>query len=90
MKAALEAYGADSNPFHQGAVKQSEDPYVIASTMAAAGVVLKRPVGSSGPFKKHAERRLFAAPIVSPSSAPNRRSGQGSIRTQQENRHECL
>jgi len=55
MKAALEALGADSNLFHQGAAKQSEDPDVIAATMAAPGVVLKRPVGSSGPFKEHAE-----------------------------------
>src|SRR5579864_1714280 len=55
MKAALEAWGADSNLFHQGAAKQSEDPDIIAATMAAPGVVLKRPVGSSGPFKEHAE-----------------------------------
>jgi hypothetical protein len=55
MKAALEAWGADSNLFHQGVAKQSEDPDVIAATIAAPGVVLKRPVGSSGPFKEHAE-----------------------------------
>ena len=55
MKAALEAWGADSNLFHQGAAKQSEDPDVVAATMAAPGVVLKRPVGSSGPFKEDAE-----------------------------------
>ena len=55
MKAALEAWGADSNLFHQGAAKESDDPDVIAATMAKPGVVLKRPVGSSGPFKEHAE-----------------------------------
>src|SRR5215471_8063402 len=55
MKVALEAWGADSNLFHQGAAKQSEDSDVIAATMAAPGVVLKRPVGSSGPFKERAE-----------------------------------
>ena len=55
MKGALEAWGADSNLFHQGAAKQSEDPDVIAATMVAPGVVLKRPVGSTGPFKEHAE-----------------------------------
>src|SRR6478672_10757260 len=54
MKAALEAWGADSNLFHQGAAKQSEDPDVIAATMAPPGVVLKRPVGSSGPCKERA------------------------------------
>ena len=55
MKAALEAWGADSNLFHQGAAKQSEDPDVVAATTAKPGVVLKRPVGSNGLFKEHAE-----------------------------------
>ena len=45
MKAALEAWGADSNLFHQGAAKQSEDPDVVAATMAKPGVMLKRPAG---------------------------------------------
>jgi hypothetical protein len=55
MKAALEAWGADSNLFHQGAAKESHDPDVIAATMAKPGVVLKRPVGSDGSFGEHAE-----------------------------------
>lgn len=55
MKAALEAWGADSNLFHQGAAKPTEDPDIVAATMAAPGIVLKRPVGSSGPFREHAE-----------------------------------
>jgi hypothetical protein len=55
VKAALEAWGADSNLFRRRAAKQSEDPDVIAATMAVPGVVLKRPIGSSGPFKEHAE-----------------------------------
>src|SRR5438045_9589979 len=55
MKAALEAWGADSNLFHQGAAKESEDSDVVAATMGAPGVVLKRPVGSGGPFKENAD-----------------------------------
>src|ERR1700693_3641817 len=55
MKAALEAWGADSNLFPQCAAKQNEDPDVVAATMAKPGVMLKRPVGSNGPFKEHAE-----------------------------------
>src|SRR3978361_1480655 len=54
MKAALEAWGADSNLFHQGAAKESDDPDVIAATMAKPGVVLRRPVGSDGSFSAHA------------------------------------
>jgi hypothetical protein len=52
---ALDAWGADANLFHQGAAKQSEDPDVVAATMAKPGVVLKRPGASNGPFKEHAE-----------------------------------
>ncbi|MDH2346774.1 cell envelope biogenesis protein TolA [Bradyrhizobium sp. SSUT77] len=55
MKAALEAWGADSNLFHQGAARESRDLDVIAATMAKPGVVLKRPVGSDGPFGEHAD-----------------------------------
>ena len=55
MKAALEAWGADSNLFHQGAAKESHDPDVIAATMAKPAVVLRRPVGTDRPFSEHAE-----------------------------------
>ena len=55
MKAALEAWGADSNLFHQGAAKESDDPDVIAATMAKPGVVLRRPVGSDGSFGEQAD-----------------------------------
>ena len=54
MKAALEAWGAGSNLFHQGHAKETEDPHVVAATMAKPGVVLKRPAGSSGRFAEHA------------------------------------
>jgi hypothetical protein len=55
MKAALEAWGADSNLFHQGAAKESDDPDVIAATVAKPGVVLRPPVGSNGSFSEQAE-----------------------------------
>ncbi|MET4091034.1 cell envelope biogenesis protein TolA [Bradyrhizobium sp. S3.5.5] len=55
MKAALEAWGADSNLFHQGVARESDDHDVIAATMAKPGVVLKRPVGTDGPFLERAQ-----------------------------------
>ena len=55
MKAALEAWGADSNLFHQGAAKESDDPDIIAATTAKPGVVLRRAVGSDRSFSEHAE-----------------------------------
>lgn len=85
MKAALEAWGADSNLFHQGAAKQSEDPDVVAATMAKPGVVLKRPVGSKGAFKEHAELPTnLGDAIARPSKAarkpPGRKPKQTSSR----------
>lgn len=55
MKAALEAWGAGSNLFHQGIAKETDDPDVVAATMAKPGVVLKRPAGSSGRFAEHSD-----------------------------------
>jgi hypothetical protein len=54
MKAALAVWGVERNLFHEGVAKQSDDPDVVAAAMAMPGVVLKRPVGSSGAFKEHA------------------------------------
>jgi colicin import membrane protein len=55
MKAALEAWGANSNLFHLGVAKEVEDPKVVAAAMSKPGVILRRPVGSTGPFKEHAD-----------------------------------
>src|SRR5437016_13717445 len=55
MKAALEAWGTKTNLFHQGVAKEVDDPDVIAATMRKPGVILRRPVGSNGPFKEHAD-----------------------------------
>jgi len=55
MKAALEAWGAGSNLFHQGVAKETDDPDVVAATMSKPGVVLKRPAGSNGRFGEHAD-----------------------------------
>ena len=55
MKAALEAWGAESNLFHQGFAKETKDQEVIAATMAKPGLVLRRPVGTSVAFSEHAD-----------------------------------
>ena len=55
MKAALEAWGSKSNLFHQGFASEVDDPDVIAATIAKPGVILRRPVGSDGPFKEDAD-----------------------------------
>jgi hypothetical protein len=80
MKAALEAWGADSNLFHQGAAKESTDPVVIAATMKKPGVILKRPVGSDGPFGEHAElpKDLGSSERKKPAPKPSVRKAKKS------------
>lgn len=55
MKAALEAWGSKSNLFHQGFAREVDDPAIVEATMAKPGVVLKRPIGSSGRFTESAD-----------------------------------
>ena len=76
MKAALEAWGADSNLFHQGAAKESDDPDVIAAAMKKPGVVLRRPVGSDGSFGEHAELPTNLGGGKRPTKAPRKSKGQ--------------
>lgn len=77
MKAALEAWGAASNLFHQSFAKEAEDEKVIAAAMAKPGVVLQRPVGSNSAFREHAElpsaASLDARPRTKKESAGRKR-----------------
>lgn len=54
MKAALEAWGSRNNLFQHGLAKISDDPKIVAATIAHPGVVLRRPVGSTGAYSEHA------------------------------------
>src|ERR1700744_2955850 len=55
MKAALEAWGMGHNAFHQGLARQTDDPAIVAATMAMPGTVLRRPVGTKGAFTQNAQ-----------------------------------
>jgi hypothetical protein len=81
MKAALEAWGADSNLFHQGAAKESDDPDVIAATMKKPGVILKRAVGSDGSFGEHAELPTDWAGSGRSTNAPRKSGGRKAKKT---------
>lgn len=71
MKAALDAWGARSNLFHQGAAKEADDPDIVAATMEKPGVVLRRPVGSDGPFTEHSE---LPTDLADDEAGPNRKA----------------
>src|ERR1700709_2520252 len=52
-KAALDAWGANSNLFHQGMAKECNDPDIVAAAISKPGIILRRPVGSDDPFTEH-------------------------------------
>ena len=76
MKAALEAWGAGSNLFHQGLAKETDDPAVVDATIAKPGVVLKRPVGSNGRFGEHADLPELAEAKTEPRGQSRARGRQ--------------
>jgi hypothetical protein len=55
MKAAAEAWGSDTDVFKKGFARVTDDPEIVAATMAKPGVLLRRPVGSNDPFSENAE-----------------------------------
>jgi len=64
QKAALEAWGAGKGEFAKGFAKMTNDPVAVESALANPGVVLRRPFGSNGLFKRDADP--VRAPKVSP------------------------
>lgn len=61
-KAALAAWGAGGDLFQQGFARQTDDADIVAATSARPGIVLRRPVGTDGPFTETAE--IAEAPLV--------------------------
>src|SRR5690242_2857348 len=87
MKAALEAWGAGSNLFHQGVAKETDDPDVVAATLSKPGVVLRRPAGSNGRFAEHADlpaelgAKGKGTSTAMPKKRPSREPGKAAART---------
>jgi colicin import membrane protein len=66
MKAALEAWGMGHNAFHHGFARETDDPKIVAATMAKPGVVLRRPVGTTGAFAELPRNWKIAPPKTAP------------------------
>lgn len=81
MKAALEAWGMGHNAFHQGFARETDDPRIVAATMAQPGVVLKRPVGSKSAFQENAELpKGWAPPNIEPPKPSTKKSGRAKTK----------
>jgi hypothetical protein len=51
--AALRAWGSRQNLFRDGQARPASDTNAITAALAKPGVVLRRPIGSSGPFSEN-------------------------------------
>jgi hypothetical protein len=78
QKAALEAWGAGANEFHQGFAAETKDPALVATALGKPGIVLKRQFDTKGPFKS--DIPALAAPKI----AAGRRSAQERARRKRE------
>jgi len=78
MKAALAAWGLEHNAFKHGFARQTDDPKIMAAAEAMPGVVLRRPIGGTGPFKEDADlpkvtaAAMTAAKKAAPPSKPSK------------------
>lgn len=54
QKAALEAWGAGANEFHQGFAAETKEPALIAAALERPGIVLRRQFGTKGAFEPDA------------------------------------
>jgi hypothetical protein len=61
QKMALAHWGMRRDLFHEGAAKETHDPKAVEAAMRKVGMVVRRPIGSTGRFeeKGDAERTLI-------------------------------
>lgn len=64
QKAALEAWGSGKAEFAKGFARVTNDPVAVEAALANPGMVLRRPFGGSGSFKRDSDP--VSAPKVSP------------------------
>jgi colicin import membrane protein len=80
MKAALEAWGMGHNAFQHGFAKQTDDPKIVAATMANPGVVLRRAVGTKGAFTENPELPKDLWKLEAPKAEPVRRQAKAPVK----------
>ncbi len=61
QKMALAHWGVKRDLFREGLAKETNDPKAVEAAMRKAGMVVRRPIGTTGPFeeKAQAERTLI-------------------------------
>src|ERR1043165_9993363 len=75
QKMALAHWGANRDLFREGIAKETNDPKAVEAAMRKTGMVVRRPIGSTGAFEEKAEAqqtliKKFGARKKIPSKKP--------------------
>jgi hypothetical protein len=77
QKAALEAWGADSNIFAQGIAEQVTDPKLMQEALANPGKVIKKVRGSADEHFAELGKQATPSPRSPAASRPSSARGEG-------------
>ena len=55
QKMALAHWGVTRDLFRDGSARETRDPKAVDAAMRKVGMVVRRPIGSNGPFEERAE-----------------------------------
>src|SRR5690348_18385570 len=55
QKMALAHWGVARDLFREGSARETHDPKAVEAAMRKVGLVVRRPIGSNGPFEERAE-----------------------------------
>jgi colicin import membrane protein len=55
QKTALAHWGVTRDLFREGSATEADDPKAVEAAMRKVGMVVRRPIGSKGPFEERAD-----------------------------------
>lgn len=85
MKAAIERWGLDYNPFSKGFARLTSDQSIVSAAQSKPGLVLRRAIGTKGLFQEHPDLpRAKALKTPRMKKAPEKRQKQRAASRQAE------
>jgi colicin import membrane protein len=74
QKMALAHWGVTRDLFHEGTAKETNDRKAVEAAMRKVGMVVRRPIGSIGPFEERADAEQTLLKTLSRSPKPKKAS----------------
>ncbi|MBV9572030.1 MAG: hypothetical protein JO056_12385 [Alphaproteobacteria bacterium] len=83
-KMALAHWGVTRDLFREGTAQETNDPKAVEAAMRKVGLIVRRPIGSHGPFEERAEaeQALLQTFKAKPANKPEPKTKQAAARKQ--------